>query len=253
MASSASGQTNFDGDFRLIQPWLPTIRKTLTVGTREKDISLNGHRHKSFPGHPVILGYVLLLGGEERHTHFWVTGDINNEYKVTLTIQNKERDGSPLPIDENSLQEAMRKAQGMTHKDILTNLHVGDYSWPKANEMKKSDLTRLREQIQRNNEWAQLNPWRVHNISSDTDLTVPIGDHVVRTISTARFKERERFHWAALFSIPGRLAEVYNDCGWPDLAERKGLVELHPSYQAIKYEETLPMEAFEVPFYSGPE
>ena len=93
----------------------------------------------------------------------------------------------------------------------------------------------------------------MHSISSDTDLTVPIRDHVVGTISTARFKERQRFHGATLFPIPGRLAEVYDDCGWPDLAARKGLVELHPSYQASKYEETLPMEAFEVPFYSGPE
>ena len=242
-ASSASGQASYK---RIISPFLSTIRKTLTLGTREKNISINGCRHEFFPGHPVIVGYVLLLGGEKSQTRFWVTGDTDDKYVVTLTIQSKERDGSAIQIDKKSLSEAMEKAQGMTQKDIFKNLQVGDYSWMKTIDPKKSELTRLQE-------WAHKNRLRVHDDSSATHFMMTVRKHIVSTIATARRLELERFLVAAIMQEhdSGRLAEVYNDCGWTYLAERKDLAELNPEKLAREYEDKLPMEVFEVPYYSG--
>ena len=168
---------------------------------------------------------------------------------MTLTIQNKERDGSAIPIDEKSLQVAMKKAREMTQLDIYKNLEVGDYSWMKLNEEKetmKPELTYLQE-------WAQRNPERVRDNSSNTYFGHTIRIHVFNTIANARSEERGRFYRAAMMQKqkPGQLAEVYNDCGWTDLAMREDLVEMDPYVQATKYELNLPYEAFGFPKYLG--
>ena len=230
-ASSASGQADFNGDFRIIAPFLSTIRKTFTLSTHEKNLCPSGHRHQSFPGHPVYLGYVL-LGGEEWQTPFCVTGDTDDEDNVKLMIQDKNRDGSAIPISEETLLKAMKKAQGMTQMDILRNLEVTGYWWMDMIETNKSELLPFERCFREN---AKL----MRDDFCATYFENTIIKYVVHTIANARCLELGRFLLGSTMRGSGGLAEVYNDCGWTDLAERKDLAELNPEKLAKEYENKL--------------
>lgn len=227
-ATSASGQLDFDDYSRIVAPFLSSIhiRKTLTLSTRETNTYIRGHRHKSFPGHPVIVGYVLL---EDCRTPFWVTGDTDAEDGVKLTIQDKNRDGSAIPISEEKLTKAMSKAQGMMQMDILKNLEMPGSWWRDMIETNKSGFDLFQP-------WFRENAVLMRDEFYATYFKETIIKYVVHSIANARRLELGRFQIESMMRRSGRLAEVYNNCGWTDLAE------LNPEKLAKEYEDKLVME-----------
>ena len=66
-------------------------------------------------------------------------------------------------------------------------------------------------------------------------FTDTILKHVLQTLSHHKSVERKRF--ANMLSRPNGLAEVYKECGWTDLAERKDLAKMDPVKLAKEYDD----------------
>ena len=79
----------------------------------------------------------------------------------------------------------------------------------------------------------------MRNDCCDTFFTNKVVNYVRQIIADARRRELDRFLALAKY---GRHAEVYMQCGYWDLAERKELAELDPVKLAIEYE-SLPENA----------
>ena len=226
-APSALVLANFDGDARVIAPFLSNTRKPCIQRTEKNLYIGSGHRRQSLPGNPVIVGTVQLAGFEECKPPFCVTGDTDDEDNVTLTIQDIDAQGRAIPVSKEILHKAMKKAQGLTQTGIMRILEVPSYEWKWMVENNMEELWVAHPSVRENP--LMMREHYLH-LFMDTVLK-----YVVQTISHKKAQERERF--MVMLRKPNGLAEIYKLCGWTDLAERKDLAKMDPVKLAKGYED----------------
>lgn len=212
-ASSASGQTDFNGDSRIIAPMLAKNHKPLTISTSENLYIDPGFRRHSFLGNPVIIGTIHLPNFPQCRGPLCVTGDTDNEYNVLLSIQSKNESGLPVSDEKELLQQAMRKAQELSQTDIKELLEVAPEMWKKMYTPFpdiEDILGRegIAERVGNDPSWVRDNESALFGGM--------IRNYVTRTQQLARHAEMMVF--TVMINID-RLAEVYKRCGWMDLAE----------------------------------
>ena len=227
-APSAPSPASFNGDYRIICPFLSNTRKPCIQRTEKIFYIGSGHRRQSLPGNPVIVGTVQLAGFEECKPPFCVTGNTDDEDNVTLTIQGRDEQGRSIPVSEEILQKAMKKAQGLTQTDIMRNLEVTSWLWKQMVEDNTGEHYVAHPSVREN---PLIIRDQYFHLFMDTILK-----HVIQTISHQRAMERERF--LIMLRKPNGLAEVYKLCGWTDLAERKDLAKIDPVKLVEEYEES---------------
>lgn len=206
---------------RFVIPFLPEKKKPLTVLLHNNLKLQPGLRRQEFPGNPVLVGNIGSKVFNKCQHPPCVTGDINDDGAVVLTIQNRDWRGVTLYDSDKKLAKVMKEAADWSEKDIMRTLYVDDTIWMKMIKGNSEEINALPYSVR---EKAIAVRDRYLSLFTKT-VKVYIGN----TIQAARKRELQDF-WALAwpeFGLAGLASsegfrEVYKRCGFSDVAEMSG-------------------------------
>jgi hypothetical protein len=205
-------------DRRFLIPFLPETKKPLTLLLHNNLMLQPGLRRQEFHGNPVCIGSIGSKVFNKCQHPPCVTGDINNNGIVILTIQDRDWRGATLYDSDKKLAKVMKEAAEWSEKDIMRTLYVNDTIWMKMIKGNPEEINTLPLSVR-----EKAITVRDRYLSLFTK-TVKV--YVRNTIQAARKRELQDF-WALAWpecGLAGHASsegfkEVYKRCGFGDIAE----------------------------------